>query len=263
VVAGAFGGETSSYYARYRRGYPGSLIDALVQRLALTIADLVLDLGCGTGQLALPLAHRVRAVIGMDPEPDMLAEARKAGQASGSQNALWLLGSDEDLRGRGSLTGDEALGAVTIGNAIHLMDHQRLFQAVKPLLRPGGGLAVIANGTPLWQQDSEPSRALRQALEQWLSITLTSCCGTDRESRSSYADSMRDAGFEVTEVVVEYHGELDLAHIVGGVYSAMSPDQLPAPDRRAAFAAHIARALADTGPFVELVRVAAMIGTIR
>ncbi len=100
-------------------------------------------------------------------------------------------------------------------------------------------------------------------LEQWLSITLTSSCGTDQESRSTYADQMRAAGFEVTEVVVEYRGELDMEQIVGGVYSAMSPDQLPAPDRRPAFAAHITRALNDTGPFVELVRVAAMIGTIR
>lgn len=262
VVGGPFSGETADYYARYRRGYPDSLIDALVDRLTLTIADVVLDLGCGTGQLAIPLARHVRVVIGMDPEPDMLAQAEKTARASGSQNTLWVLGSDAHLGALRSLIGDGALGAVTIGNAIHWMDHQRLFTEVRPMLRSGGGIAVIANGTPLWQQDSEPSRALRRALGQWLSTTLTSCCGTDRESRSTYADSMRAAGFDVTEIVSEYCGELDLEHIVGGVYSAMSPDQLPTPDRREAFAAHIARASPKGEPFVELVRVAAMIGTV-
>lgn len=37
-----------------------------------------MDLGCGTGQLALLMAGRVRAVIGVDPEPDMLQRARQA-----------------------------------------------------------------------------------------------------------------------------------------------------------------------------------------
>jgi hypothetical protein len=120
---------------------------------------------------------------------------------------------------------------------------------------------VIANGAPLWQQDSEPSRALRSALELWLGTTLTSCCGTDKESRSTYADSMRATGFDVSEVVSEYSDELDLDHIVGGVYSAMSPDQIPPPDRRDAFAEFISRALPNDEPFVEVVRVAALIGT--
>ena len=190
----------------------------------------------------------------------MLARAAMAARTSGSRNTLWLLGSDEDLRTLRSSIGDGALGVVTIGNAIHWMDHQRVFAEVTPMLRAGGGLAVIANGTPLWQQDSEPSRALRRALERWLGTTLTSCCGTDKESRAVYADSMRAAGFEVSEVVSEYRGELDLDHIVGGVYSAMSPDQIPPPDRREAFAEFISQALPDGEPFVEVVRVAALIG---
>lgn len=257
----SFSGETADYYARYRRGYPDSVIGLLVDRFGLTFADVALDLGCGTGQLAIPLARHVRVSIGIDPEPDMLTQAEKAARTCGSQNTLWLLGSDEDLGTLRRLIGDGALGAVTIGNAIHWMDHQRVFTEARTILRSGGGLAVIANGTPLWLQDSEPSHALRRAMEQWLGTTLTSCCGTDRESRTGYADSMRAAGFDVSEVVTEYSGELDLDHIVGGLYSAMSPDQIPPPDRREAFAEFISRALPNEEPFVEVVRVAALIGT--
>jgi len=60
-----FGGEVAEFYARFRRGYPAAVLDAVVAAFRLAADDVVVDLGCGTGQLALPLAGRVRAV-GMD-----------------------------------------------------------------------------------------------------------------------------------------------------------------------------------------------------
>lgn len=71
-----FSGDVAEYYARFRRGYPDQFFDTLREFFALGPRDTVLDLGCGTGQLAIPLASRVRSVIGMDPEPDMLRLAR-------------------------------------------------------------------------------------------------------------------------------------------------------------------------------------------
>src|SRR4051794_19728061 len=64
-----FSGEVVDYYERFRRGYPGPVVDALVGALRLRPDDVVLDLGCGTGQLTLPLAGRARSAIGMDVEP--------------------------------------------------------------------------------------------------------------------------------------------------------------------------------------------------
>lgn len=48
-----FSGEVAEYYAKYRPGYPPPVIEALRVVFALDIEDIVLDLGCGTGQLAL------------------------------------------------------------------------------------------------------------------------------------------------------------------------------------------------------------------
>jgi ubiquinone/menaquinone biosynthesis C-methylase UbiE len=167
-MAGDFGGEVAGFCARYRRGYPPAFIEMLARALRLGAGDVVADVGCGTGQLTIPLASRVRAVAGVDPEPDMLALAGQAAAGQGLTNVTWVLGSDRELPALGALLGEHALAAVTIANAIHLMPPGRLFTTVMRLLRPGGGVAVIANGTPLWQQPSEWSRALRHALEQWL-----------------------------------------------------------------------------------------------
>jgi hypothetical protein len=62
-------------------------------------------------------------------------------------------------------------------------------------------VAVIANGVPLWQQDSDWSRALRAALEGWLHIEAAATCGTDAATQRRYAEALIAAGYEVFEVV--------------------------------------------------------------
>jgi trans-aconitate methyltransferase len=255
-----FSGEVVRYYHKYRRGYPTPVIDALAAALQLRPDEVVLDLGCGTGQLTLPLARRVRAVIGMDPEPDMLDVARDAGREQGLTNVTWLLGADSDVPALGTLLGDASLGAVTIGQALHWMEHDSLFRTLAPLMRSGAGVAVVTNGTPAWLQDTTWSRALRSFLEQWLGESLTFPCGTDDASQRRYADSLRAAGFHVIETSVEYTAEMDLEHLIGGVYSAFSVDQLPAPDQRPHFAEQIRQALHPADRVSEHVRVAMLIG---
>ena len=257
-----FGGEVAGFYHQYRRGYPPTVIGALLDSFGLTSDDVVIDLGCGTGQLTLPIASQVRAVAGVDPEPDMLARARQAAAEQGVRNATWLLGADTDLPALAALLGSRRAGAVTIGQALHWMDYRELIPALVPLLRPGGGIAVITNGTPMWLQDSPWSRALRGFLEQWLGGPATSTCGTDDASQQRYRDTMTQAGLSVTEIRYDYTDELDFDHLVGGVYSALPAQRLPPPDQRTAFAARIHRAVAPYAPFTERVLVRMLLGRI-
>ena len=255
-----FGGEVAGFYHQYRRGYPPAVIDALIGAFSLTGDDVVIDLGCGTGQLTLPIASRVRAVTGVDPAPDMLARARQAAAEQGVKNVSWLLGADTDIPALAALLGSRCAGAVTIGQALHWMRYRELIPALVPLLRPGGGIAVITNGTPMWLQDSPWSRALRGFLEQWLGAPASSTCGTDDESQQRYRDTMTQAGLVVTETSCAYTDELDLDHLVGGVYSALPARRLPAPDQRAEFADQIRRAVAPHAPFTEPVPVRMLLG---
>jgi SAM-dependent methyltransferase len=255
-----FGGEVAGFYHQYRRGYPPPVIDTLADIFNLTGDDIVVDVGCGTGQLALPLAARVRAVAGVDPEPDMLARARLAAAGQHVTNVCWMLGADTDMPALAGLLGGQRAGAVTIGQALHWMNYRERFATLLPLVRPGGGVAVITNGMPLWLYDSAWSRTLRGFLEQWLDTTLTSACGTDEASQQRYRDAMTAAGFDVTETSFDYTDDLDLDHLVGTLYSALPAQRLPPPDRRPAFTEQVRRAVAPQERFTDPVQVQMLLG---
>jgi SAM-dependent methyltransferase len=259
-----FGGEVATYYAKYRRGYPPAVIDAMAEAFALTSDDLVVDLGCGTGQLSLPLAARVRAIVGMDPEPDMLTLARRNAEQRGVANTTWVLGADRDLPALGGLLGDGAVAALTVAVAIHWMDRATLFRTARPLLRPGGGIAVVTNGTPLWLQDTAWSRTLQEHLQRWLGLAEppTNSCQTDDAGQRLNRQALESAGYEVVEAHVDYEAELTVDELVGGVCSALSADQLPPPASRQEFTAQLHDALGRPDRLTEHVRVTLQLGRV-
>jgi SAM-dependent methyltransferase len=255
-----FGGEVAELYARFRRGYPPAVVDIVAGHFGLTRGDVVVDLGCGTGQLALPISRRVGTVIGVDPEPDMLAQARRAAEQRDARNLLWIVGSDRDMQALGGVLGQGRLAAVLIGQALHWMQPESLFGVLAGLVRPGGGVAVVTNGTPLWLQESRWSVALREFLQISFGWKLDATCGTDEASQARYRRQLADAGFEVVERHIDYEGVVDLDSLIGALLSAFPVQELPPPQRRHEFAARVGRALAPETRFTEHVRVSMLLG---
>jgi 2-polyprenyl-3-methyl-5-hydroxy-6-metoxy-1,4-benzoquinol methylase len=68
---------TAAFYSRYRPQYPPEAFAVLREKFRLTSSSRVLDLGCGPGHLALPLAAMVGRVYAVDPNEEMMAEARR------------------------------------------------------------------------------------------------------------------------------------------------------------------------------------------
>jgi ubiquinone/menaquinone biosynthesis C-methylase UbiE len=62
----------AAYDARYRSGYPAELLARVADRAGLDGTGRLLDLGCGTGNVAIPLAAYVEEVVAVDVEPEML-----------------------------------------------------------------------------------------------------------------------------------------------------------------------------------------------
>ena len=85
------------YYARYRPGYPQEFFDYLRERFQLNGTGRLLDLGCGTGELSIPLSKYFRQVIALDPEPEMIGEARIKANDEGITNINWIEAGSDDL----------------------------------------------------------------------------------------------------------------------------------------------------------------------
>ncbi|KAB8191566.1 methyltransferase domain-containing protein [Nonomuraea phyllanthi] len=167
--------ETAAYYARFRPGYPEMFFEDVVRRFRLDGTGRLLDLGCGTGQLGIPLAAHVAEVVGMDPEPGMLAEAARLAAARAVGNASWVLGGSADLPG--------TLGRfrlVAMGRSFHWMDRERVLEAldgmVEGMVEGDGGLVIAGDACLARPVTSVPLRRLlgdrRPAFEEEVAEVL-------------------------------------------------------------------------------------------
>ena len=88
---------TAWYYARFRRGYPQSFYKHIIKIFKLNKESRALDLGTGTGQIAIPLAQIVKKVVAIDPNEEMLCEGKSLALKKRISNIIWVKARAEDL----------------------------------------------------------------------------------------------------------------------------------------------------------------------
>jgi SAM-dependent methyltransferase len=130
--------------AHYRHGrppYSPELEAVLTAELRLDGAGRLLDGGCGPGILTVRLAHLFEEAVGLDPDPAMLAEGRRAADERGVRNIHWVRALAEELPA--AAPGPYRL--VTFGQSLHWTDEANVAEAVYDMLEPGGALALIVH----------------------------------------------------------------------------------------------------------------------
>ncbi len=142
MPVGAFHGA-ARYYAAGRPPYAPGLRDALVAELGLDGRGRLVDVGCGPGTIALLVADLFAEVVGLDPEPEMLDEARLAAARAGWPDIRWIEGVAEDLAA--PALGLRPSRVVTFGQSFHRTDRRRAAEAAYDLLEPGGAMVLISH----------------------------------------------------------------------------------------------------------------------
>jgi SAM-dependent methyltransferase len=170
--------QITERYDRRRPRYPDVVIDELLGPEPFGLE--VLDVGCGTGIFARPMAERGAKVLGVELAPRMAAIAHRHGIGV-------EIGAFEDWDAAG-----RSFDRVTSAQAWHWLDMPAATAKAALLLRPNGSLGLI------WSGGAHPDD-LADALEDVYSTVVPD--GTHRLFRGYGANRSTDVRAGLTGVI--------------------------------------------------------------
>ncbi|HET8863122.1 MAG TPA: class I SAM-dependent methyltransferase [Solirubrobacterales bacterium] len=205
-------------YSEYRPRYPQRLIDDLRERTVGERGQRLIDWGCGTGELAIPLSPHFDRVTAIDAVAEMIAMAEANGQRDGVENVEWLTGRAEQLE-----LAPESCDLIVAGSAFHWMDRELLARRALTALGSGGALALAAGaggGAGNIQRRSEEWHGLAvECLNGYAGDRPTEPRRRKPETTRAHQDFLGPAGFRVErhEYPTDYSWRAEEA--VGFLYS--------------------------------------------
>ncbi len=242
----AFAG-TATYYVRYRVPYPAGLLKDLVTRAGLTGEGRLLDLACGPGRVALALASSFREVWAIDREPEMIEVGQQEATQRGVHNITWMVGKAEDLAAPPA-----SCALITIGEAFHRLDQQRVAQHTLQWLQPGGCVAILGgygltSGRAPWQ------RLVADIVRHWTSHNAAHSDVSAQPQPGSGPDHnewvLRATGFvEVASYPFVTPHDWTIDMIIGNLYSTSFCSKPVLGANAAAFEADLKAALLAHDP---------------
>ena len=128
--------SVATYYDKYRPGYPAQVVDDVLEMTHIGSGSRVLEIGCGTGQLSVPMAKRGATLTAVELGPALAAIARR--HLSPFPAATVEVGRFEEWP-----VPALPFDAVVCANAFHWLDPTIRFSKSAQLLRPDGILAIV------------------------------------------------------------------------------------------------------------------------
>ncbi len=183
---------------RYDRGIrllTGGKLDDLYDRLTAHVVggDRVLDMGCGTGALALRAAKQGAKVKAIDINPGMLEAARaKAKEALLSENIEFVEMGVAELGSEA----DRTYNAVMSGLCLSELTEEELNFTVKEIsriLKPEGLFHVVDEVRPRSFIRRVPQGLFRTILKLFVFLV----CGTTTRALKNFPGKLEQAGFTI------------------------------------------------------------------
>ena len=230
---------TAAYYSRFRPAYPAKLIEQLARFAGLERnRDRVLDLGAGTGHVAIPIADHALEVVAVEPDDGMVNELR----AAAPPTVRVLQTRVEDMPDSGTFA------LATAGRSMHWFASDELFArlaAITPRLALLGEL---------------PSQSQAQAAILELAREFRTSESAVARDRRPFVELLAASPFSQTETIsVETERTWTVDQLIGLAYSTSFASVHRLGERRGEFEAAARERLKPV--YRERVRVDAIVGT--
>ncbi|HET8662548.1 MAG TPA: class I SAM-dependent methyltransferase [Micromonosporaceae bacterium] len=245
---------SAPHYAAGRMPYPTSLAHAVRDELGLDGTGRLLDVGCGPGSLTLLLSPCFAAVVGVDADPGMLAEAARRAVGAGVGNVEWRrLRAEELPAGLGTFT------VATFAQSFHWMDREVVARRVRGMLSAGGAWVHVSATTHRGMAGQDPLPCpgppwdrIDELVARYLGPVRRAGQGVlPQGTRSGEDEVMRRAGFTGPKVLEVPRGEVvnrSLDEVVAAVLSLSGSAPHLFGDRLGAFEDDLRRLLRSSSP---------------
>ena len=229
---------TAEYYERFRPRYPDFMLAELRGRVGMS--GTLLDLACGPGQIAIPMAPYFERVLAIDLEPDMIDVGRAAADRAGLTNIRWQVGRAEDLT-----LEPGSIDLLTIGSAFHRLERGVIAARVKGWLSPGGALIVTGYGPAPDSVEPEPpwKDIMSTVVMKWTGPL--SEAARRALSGPSHGELLESAGYAIERYDCTVPHRWTVDELVGLAFSISVSSKQQLGDRADAFEAELRSALLD------------------
>jgi ubiquinone/menaquinone biosynthesis C-methylase UbiE len=200
----------AEHYDAFRPKPPPVLLDALTRYAGGPPLQLVVDLGSGTGLSTRAWAERAQEIVGVEPNPAMLAVA----EAQTPQKSVRFVESFADATGMPAGAAD----LVTCSQSFHWMERGPALAEAARILRAGGVFAAYDYDIPpLVDPEIDAVFADHLALRRKFREVNKLRAGWTRTPKAEHLDAIRESGRfrHAREVVLHDEQEVDAARILG------------------------------------------------
>jgi demethylmenaquinone methyltransferase/2-methoxy-6-polyprenyl-1,4-benzoquinol methylase len=193
--------STPQRYDRGIRILSRGAIGEIYHRLAELVAEpgsRVIDVGCGTGSVALACAARGADVVGIDLNAGMLEVARKksAAAASGAGRIEWIELGALEIEDRFSPGTFDGAASCLLFSELTDEEQAYLLATLMSRVRPGGTVAIADEVAP----EGAAARAWWRLRRAPLVAATWLLAQTSTRPVSGLEQRMRDAGFRELQV---------------------------------------------------------------